>query len=46
MEKLPNVENYQDLVVYKKSRQLSHEIYKISKRFPSEEVYSLTSQIS
>ena len=45
MEKLPYVENYQDLVVYKKSRQLSHEIYKISKRFPSEEVYSLTSQI-
>ncbi len=45
MEKLPYVGNFQDLVVYKKSRQLSKEIYKISKGFPAEEIYSLTSQI-
>lgn len=45
MEKLPYVENFQDLLVYKKSRQLSKEIFILSKEFPSEELYSLTSQI-
>ena len=45
MDKLPYVENYQELLVYKKSRQLSQEIYELSKGFPAEEVYSLTSQI-
>ena len=45
MEKLPYVGSFQDLVVYKKSLQLSKKIYKLSKEFPSEEIYSLTSQI-
>jgi len=45
MEKLPYVGSFQDLVVYKKSRQLSKQIYKISQGFPTEEIYSLTSQI-
>jgi four helix bundle protein len=39
------VENYQDLEVYKLSRKLSKEIFEISKKFPKEEMYSLTDQI-
>lgn len=32
-------------MIYKKARKLSWEIYKVSKKFPTEEAYSLTSQI-
>lgn len=45
MNKLPYVESYKDLLIYKKARKLSWEIYKLSKKFPPEEAYSLTSQI-
>ena len=37
--------NFKDLLVYKKSFELSMEIFGISKRFPVEEKYSLTDQI-
>ncbi|MFN8287743.1 MAG: four helix bundle protein [Chitinophagales bacterium] len=36
---------FKDLTVYKKAFSLSMEIFKISKRFPAEEKYSLTDQI-
>lgn len=36
---------FQDLLAYKKSFELSMEIFRISKRFPVEEKYSLTDQI-
>ena len=36
---------FQDLLAYKKSFELAMEIFKISKKFPSEEKYSLTDQI-
>jgi len=39
------VESYRDLEVYKLSRQLSREIFDLSKNFPKEETYSLTDQI-
>ena len=39
------VRSAKELVVYQKAYKLAMEIYKISKRFPSEEKYSLTSQI-
>jgi four helix bundle protein len=39
------VNNFRDLEVYKLSRQLSKEIFEISKTFPKEERYSLTDQI-
>ena len=39
------VENFRDLEVYKFSRKLAKEIYEISKRFPREEMYSLTDQV-
>jgi four helix bundle protein len=36
---------FQDLLAYKKSFILSMEIFEVSKKFPSEEKYSLTDQI-
>ncbi len=39
------VEKYKDLEVYKLIRELSYELYTISRAFPKEETYSLTNQI-
>lgn len=39
------VKSFKDLEVYKLSRQLSKEIFEVSKKFPKEEMYSLTDQI-
>jgi four helix bundle protein len=39
------VRSFRDLEVYKLSRQLSQEIFEITKSFPKEETYSLTDQI-
>jgi four helix bundle protein len=39
------VKSYRDLEVYKLSRQLSREIFEITKMFPKEEMYSLTDQV-
>ena len=39
------VKSFRDLEVYKLSRQLSREIFELSKKFPKEEMYSLTDQI-
>jgi four helix bundle protein len=45
MSKLPHAQTYRDLLVYQKTRQLSREIFKLTKAFPKEEVYSLTDQV-
>src|SRR5260370_14711522 len=37
--------SYRDLVVWQRSMQLVTDIYKITKSFPKEEIYGLTSQI-
>lgn len=37
--------NFRDLLAYKKALELANEIFKLSKRFPPEEKYSLTDQI-
>ena len=37
--------SFKDLVVYKKAFKLAMEIFEITKSFPKEEIYSLTSQI-
>ncbi len=37
--------NYKNLIAYKKAYELAMKIFTISKRFPSEERYSLTDQI-
>lgn len=39
------VKSFRDLEVYKLSRELAKEIFEISKKFPREEMYSLTDQI-
>ncbi|MGD9972100.1 MAG: four helix bundle protein [Desulfatirhabdiaceae bacterium] len=39
------MKTYRDLVVWQKSMALVTEIYKISKEFPKDEVYGLTSQM-
>jgi four helix bundle protein len=39
------VKSFRDLEVYKLSRQLSKDIFAISKTFPKEEMYSLTDQV-
>lgn len=37
--------SFRDLLVYKKAFELAMEIYMITKKFPKEEIYSLTDQI-
>ncbi len=37
--------DFKDLTVYKKAFELAMEIFEISKSFPKDEIYSLTSQI-
>lgn len=39
------LKSFKDLKVWQKSYQLCLELYKITKRFPKEEIYGLTSQI-
>ena len=39
------VKSFRDLEVYKLSREVSKEIFKLTKTFPKEELYSLTDQI-
>ena len=39
------LKNYKELKVWQRSYQLCLKIYKITKRFPNEEKYGLTSQI-
>ena len=39
------VKNYQELIVWQRAMDLVEEVYKLSRGFPREEVYGLTSQI-
>jgi four helix bundle protein len=39
------IENFRDLKVYKLAFELPQEIFELTKRFPKEEIYSLTNQI-
>jgi len=45
MSELEHAESFRDLLVYKKARHLSREIFGLTKTFPKEEMYSLTDQI-
>ena len=45
MSGLAHAQSFRDLMVYQKSRQLSREIFKLTKPFPKEEMFSLTDQI-
>ncbi len=42
---LPRVASFQDLVVYRKAREFSREIFIVTRSFPKEEMYSLTDQV-
>ena len=42
---MKNLNTFRELKVYQLSRQLSKEIFEISRKFPKEEMYSLTDQI-
>ena len=39
------VKNYQELVAWQKAMDLVEDVYKLTKHFPREELYALTSQI-
>ena len=39
------VKHFRDLEVYKRQRELSREVFSLTKRFPAEERYSLTDQV-
>lgn len=45
MENDITTKSFKDLIVWKKSKDLAIEIYKITENFPKEEVYGLTSQM-
>lgn len=45
MKELEHVGSFRDLVVYRKVRVVAKEIFNLSKSFPAEETYSLTSQV-
>lgn len=42
---LPYAKSFRELVVYQKQRQLSREVFQVTKAFPPEEMYSLTDQL-
>ena len=45
MDHLEHVRSFRELTVYKKVRALARRVFDLSKTFPAEEAYSLTSQI-
>src|SRR4029077_16126894 len=44
MSELPHARSFRELIVYRKARAVAKRIFQISKRFPREEMYSLTDQ--
>lgn len=40
-----NIKSYSELIVWQKAMQLVTDIYKLTEKFPREEIYGLTSQI-
>ncbi len=45
MSELPYARNFRELLVYQKARQLTREVFEITKTFPREEMFSLTDQV-
>jgi four helix bundle protein len=45
MSGLKHAQSFRDLIVYQKSRELQREIFKLTRSFPKEEIYSLTDQV-
>ena len=42
---MSNISSYKDLLIWQKGIELTEKVYLLVKSFPSEEIYSLTSQI-
>ena len=42
---MAQINSFRDLIVYQKAYQIAMEIFEITKKFPSEEKYSLTDQV-
>ena len=42
---MSTVKSFEELTIWKEARELTNRIYILSKRFPKEELYGLTSQI-
>ncbi|MBI3913029.1 MAG: four helix bundle protein [Chloroflexi bacterium] len=45
MSNLPHASSFRDLLVYQKAKQLEREVFRLTKSFPKDEMFSLTSQI-
>lgn len=45
LSQLGHAKSFRDLLVYKKTRAVTREIFEVSKSFPKEEMYSLTDQV-
>jgi four helix bundle protein len=45
MSELGHAKSFRDLLVYKKARAVAKKIFELSKKFPKEELYSLTDQV-
>ena len=45
MSQLPHARGFRDLVVHQKARAVARRVFEITKRFPKEEMYSLTDQV-
>jgi four helix bundle protein len=43
--KLPFAQSFRDLIVYQRQRELARRVFEVTKKFPSEERFSLTDQI-
>ena len=45
MEKVKEIRSFRDLIVWDKSMELVKEVYRMTKSFPKEEIFGLTSQV-
>jgi hypothetical protein len=45
MNQLPQARSFKELIVYQKARAAAKRIFEITRRFPKEEIYSLTDQV-
>jgi four helix bundle protein len=45
MTELAHAKSFKELMVYKKARAVAKKIFEVSKKFPKEELYSMTDQV-
>ncbi len=45
MSQLQHARSFRDLVVYQKARGVAKRVFEVTRRFPKEEMYSLTDQV-